>query len=450
LDSGKLIAYIQGQDASSRKDFNSSRIGLFADLPLVLVVNGGTSAGPEILTGALQDYERGLVVGSRTFGRGAVQTLWPLPDGGALKLTTARYRTPKGRMIDRGTSSVAGGFIPDVVAEASPDEEKTSREYLESLLRSGTLIESVEANREPVLAKALETLQRGSAPPAAAPPVAAKPRAEIAPAPAKVEADESLPAPVEQKPDALAVIFGIENYKKVGGVSFARRDAESFKRYAVDLLGVPDSKNHIYFLTEDVTLAEFKKAFGANGWLARRVKPTSDVYFYYAGHGAPDLDSKRGFLVPEDGDPNYAGETGYPIDDLYKFLDGLKARSVSVFLDSCFSGADRENKMLLAQARPLVMSVLPPAKAKNIVVFSAASGSQISSGFPEKQHGLFTYYLLKGLRGDASKTGGRRVTAGELEEYLKAKVGDAAAGMDREQVPQLNGDPARVIIGGKR
>lgn len=263
----------------------------------------------------------------------------------------------------------------------------------------------------------------------------------------KVDVDVPLMTGNKTKLDALAVIFGIESYKKVSGVTFARRDATIFKDYAVNVLGVPDNKSNIYFLTDDVTLGEFKKAFGANGWLARRIKPGSDVYIFYAGHGAPDIESKRGFLIPQDGDPNYANETGYPIDELYKFLENLNANSVTVFLDSCFSGANRENKMLLAQARPILVPVKVEVKNQNkLTVFSAASGSQISSGYPDKQHGLFTYFLLKGLRGEADSNGDKQLTTGELGRYLKSKVKDTAAGMDREQVPEIMGDSARTLV----
>src|SRR3989338_4546875 len=81
-------------------------------------------------------------------------------------------------------------------------------------------------------------------------------------------------------PDSLAVVLGIENYKKVSGVTYARRDATIFKDYAVNVLGVPDSKNNIYFLSDDVTKGEFDKVFTEGGWLSKRIKPTSDVYIY--------------------------------------------------------------------------------------------------------------------------------------------------------------------------
>lgn len=262
-----------------------------------------------------------------------------------------------------------------------------------------------------------------------------------------VDVDKNIPVSAISKPDALAVIFGIETYKKVSGVTFAKQDATIFKDYAVKVLGVPDNKNNIYFLTDEVTLGEFKKAFGANGWLARRVKPTSDVYIFYAGHGAPDIENKRGFLIPQDGDPNYAGETGYSIDELYKFLNNLKAKSVSVFLDSCFSGANRENKMLLAQARPLVTRVqVQIPQQNNLTIFSAASGNQISSGYPEKQHGLFSYFLMKGLKGDADKNKDGALNAGELQSYLLKNVQETAVSLDREQTPEMFGDASRVLV----
>lgn len=263
----------------------------------------------------------------------------------------------------------------------------------------------------------------------------------------RVDVDDDIPAGAAANPDAIAVVLGIESYKRVSPVNYARRDAAVFKDYAVKVLGVTDDRNHIFHAIDDVTLGELRKVFSPGGWLSRRVKPGSDVYIYYAGHGAPDLATKGAFLIPEDGDPNYPKETGFALSELNAFVNGLGGRSVTVFLDACFSGADRESKMLLAGARPLMLKTSTQITAgPNVAVLTASSGEQISSSLPEKRHGLFTYHLLKGLRGEADANKDGVLGLGELHRYVKERVSNGAAAMDREQSPTLAGESARTLV----
>lgn len=265
------------------------------------------------------------------------------------------------------------------------------------------------------------------------------------PAASTAAAPEAPTARGEARPDAYAVVLGVEDYPKATRVSHARRDAAAFRAFATGVLGVPDDPAHLFYLDEGVTLAELRKAFSPNGWLARRAGPQSEIFVFYAGHGAPSLDGKSAFLVPQDGDPNYAVETGFPIDDMLKALDGSKARAATVWLDACFSGADRESRPLLADARPLSVTVAPVVPPGRVSLYSAASGSQVSSALPAKKHGLFTWYALKGLDGaaDADKDG--TLTAGELADFLGAQVPRAAGALDREQTPGFRGDRSRPL-----
>ncbi len=194
-------------------------------------------------------------------------------------------------------------------------------------------------------------------------------------------------------------------------------------------------------------LAEFSKVFSKDGWLDKRIKDgKSNVFIYYAGHGAPDIKANKAYLIPYDGDPNYASQTGYGMDKLYSNLGKMNAKSVTVFLDACFSGANRNNEMLLADARPVFLEVDASA-AGNVTVFSAAGGKEISSAWPEKKHGLFSYFLMKGMRGDADANKDNQITVGELGDYVKENVSDMAGMLDREQTPELQTmDRGKVLI----
>jgi len=266
-----------------------------------------------------------------------------------------------------------------------------------------------------------------------------------------IDIEGDIPQTNAKNLDAIAVILGVEQYKDIPKVTYARRDAALFREYAVHVLGVPDDASHIYYKTDaDVTGGEFRKLFGRGNWLEKHISPASDIYIYYAGHGAPDIDSKTPYLIPYEGDANYVVSTGFGLDEIYEKLGQLNARSITVFLDACFSGLTRDNEMLLADARPVGISLESPVlRSQKMVTFSAASGSQISNGYPAMQHGLFTYFLLKGLKGEADQNGNKEITVGELEAYLVANVQriSGSFGSNREQRPQVMGmDKGRVVV----
>ena len=143
-------------------------------------------------------------------------------------------------------------------------------------------------------------------------------------------------------------------------------------------------------------------------------------------------------------DPNYS--IGLPLNDLYRTLAGLEAKSVTVLLDACFSGQNREKKLLVANARGITVTPKQLAVPKNVTVLAAASGSEISGALKEKEHGVFTYYLLKGLGGAADGNLDRRLTMGELATYVSREVKKQAAQLGWEQAPYLSGPDARVLV----
>ncbi len=108
MDSQDLIVYTAGRNPEEKQSFNARPGDLIDGVPLIVLVNGGSASASEIVAGALQDHRRALIVGETTFGKGSVQTILPLQNGAAIKLTTARYFTPKGRSIQ------AEGIKPDI------------------------------------------------------------------------------------------------------------------------------------------------------------------------------------------------------------------------------------------------------------------------------------------------------------------------------------------------
>jgi PBP1b-binding outer membrane lipoprotein LpoB len=254
---------------------------------------------------------------------------------------------------------------------------------------------------------------------------------------AKIDAELAPPvSSVKPKDHAYAVIVGVEDYRDLPKVDYAKRDAEMVKSYLTKALGYRE-QNVVMLLNDRVTKSDLEARF--EKWLPRQVGENKDaeVFVYYGGHGAPDPNTNQAFLVPYNGDPAYLETSAYPLTRLYETLGKLPARSITVVMDSCFSGAGGRS-VIQKGARPMLIKVENPLMAAtNMVVISAAAGNQISNALPEKRHGLFTYYFLKGLQGDADADKDGSVDVEELYAYMKPKVETEARRMNAEQSPQL-------------
>jgi len=249
-----------------------------------------------------------------------------------------------------------------------------------------------------------------------------------------------------RNPDAVAVIVGISKYENVNvpQVDYARRDAEAIKAYLVKTLGYDDGRI-ITLYDEGAGLDKLQSAFRTK--IRNMVVPgKSDVFVYYSGHGVPDVNSKEAYLVPYGFDPDDVENTGYIVKDLYQQLGKLRARSVTVAMDSCFSGSS-EKGAIIKNISPVFLRVTNPIfEVKNSALFTASSSTQVSSWYHNKKHGLFTYYFLQGLRGKADADKDGRITVKELEEYVVKNVTVQAEKMNRRQTPEVVGDRDRVVV----
>ncbi len=226
------------------------------------------------------------------------------------------------------------------------------------------------------------------------------------------DVDKQIPSSNGVNQETFAVIIANESYNKEANVPYASNDGKIFRDYCQSTLGMPNTNIH---LITNATLNDIRHEVKWIKDILNIYKGDAKVIFYYAGHGIPDEKNKSAYLLPVDG---YGSDvtTGYSLEDLYKTLGSLPSKSVTVFLDACFSGAKRDGDML-ASARGVAIKVKQSNPTGNMVVFTAAQGDETAYPYKEEGHGLFTYYLLKKLQ----ETKGD-VTLGELGEYIKTQV----------------------------
>ncbi|MDX6769560.1 MAG: caspase family protein [Elusimicrobiota bacterium] len=232
------------------------------------------------------------------------------------------------------------------------------------------------------------------------------------------------------RPDDFALVIGVEDYQSLPKADHGVRDAQTVRRH-LEALGFP-ARNIISLEGSQATGNKLKSYL--EEWLPLNVKPNSTLFVYYSGHGAPDPSTGDAYLVPWDGDATFLKSTAYPLKKFYADLSKTKAKRIIVALDACFSGAG--GRSVLAQgARPLVAKVAEVSGGDRVTVLAAASGEEITGSLNEQGHGMFTYFLLKGL------AEGKR-TARELHEYLLPRVQDEARRQNRQQTPALIGQDA--------
>ena len=253
-------------------------------------------------------------------------------------------------------------------------------------------------------------------------------------------------ANVKQHParDAVAIIIGIEKYKRISKADFANADAQDFYDYSSRALGI--KPENIKLLIDDgADDVEILQAF--QNWLPLKVKKgKTDVYVFFSGHGYPSEDGKGLYFLPYGVDKNYMDRTAIKQKEVIASLQSVQPKSVTMFIDSCYSGQTRGGETLVAGSKPIALKQSETAYPPEFTVITASTMDQISWSSPDLKHGIFSYYLMKGMEGDSDLNKDGKVTVAEMQDYLTDMVGRHAMGMNRNQQPQLFGDPNKVLI----
>ncbi len=183
-------------------------------------------------------------------------------------------------------------------------------------------------------------------------------------------------------------------------------------------------------------------------WLPLKVnKGKTDVYVFYSGHGFPSQDGKSLYFLPFNVDKQYLDRTSVKQKEVVSALQKAQAKSVTMFIDACYSGQTRGGEVLIAGLKPIALKTDEKAYPADFTVITASAADQFSSASQDLKHGIFSFYLMKGMEGDADSNKDGRITSGELQKYLSQMVGKQAMGLNRTQNTQLFGDADRVLVG---
>lgn len=213
--------------------------------------------------------------------------------------------------------------------------------------------------------------------------------------------------------DTFAVIITNEDYELAKKVDNAMNDGLAFREYCLKTLGLP-ANNVIH--SSNLTYGKMRKVFKDMKGLSSLYDGKLNLIVYYAGHGIPDNETKDAYLMPVDADGTDTSVC-FSLKDLYDNLNSMDLNQCVVFLDACFSGAQRDGDMIVA-ARGVKLKPKETKPDGKTIVFSATSGDEAAYSYKGEDHGLFTYFLLKKLQESKGKA-----SLGEIAEYLTENVG---------------------------
>lgn len=259
------------------------------------------------------------------------------------------------------------------------------------------------------------------------------------------DVDVNIPVSDTVQNEVYVLVIGNEDYTKYqnelsseSNVFFARNDASIFAKYCEKTLGIP--KSNITVLTDAIS-TQMKREIVRLTDKAKYNNGQAELIFYYSGHGFPDNETMESYIMPVDVSGANVRD-GINLGKLYSDLTKNPARKVTVILDACFSGGGRQMGLLAAKA----VKIKPKEEqvAGNLVVFSASSGDQESLFYKEKQHGMFTYFILKKMQ----ETKGT-VSYDEMFDFVRSKVPLTSTDINyKTQNPEVNVSPEIINIWG--
>ncbi len=260
------------------------------------------------------------------------------------------------------------------------------------------------------------------------------------------------PAPARVVGERWAVVIGVGQYdnRAIPRLRYATADAEAVYQTLIGTAGF--KKSNVLLLTDRTeqrpTLRNLRQALGT--FLRRQPKKEDTVLIFFAGHGAPEPDTRgverdglAKYLIPSDADPDDLYATALPMDEIQTIFERIEAERVVVFLDTCYSGAGGGRTFAAKNTRAVSVNddfLERLARSKGRAIITASKASEVSLELAEFGHGIFTYYLVQGLKGAADLNRDGIVTFQELYEYLDKEVSDKSRAVGGNQHPVMKSD----------
>jgi hypothetical protein len=256
---------------------------------------------------------------------------------------------------------------------------------------------------------------------------------------------------VKKREEVYAVVIGINKYKNLPSLKYATNDAREFYRYLTEVNKIP--KDHIWlFMDEEATLDKIRSTLATS--LRRSAGKDDTVIIFLAGHGAtekdatsPDGDGLEKYILPHNADPKDLYTTALPMGEIARIFQRINSERLVFISDTCYSGASGGRTIPVVGARMNVSGAFLErlSQGKGRVILTASDANEVSTEKDELKHGVFTYYLLEGLRGKADFDKDGAVTVDEVYRYVSIKVPQATG---QDQHPVKKGEVTGEIVLG--
>ncbi|HEY2995354.1 MAG TPA: caspase family protein [Methylomirabilota bacterium] len=272
--------------------------------------------------------------------------------------------------------------------------------------------------------------------------------------PQALAASPAAPAAPAQR---WAVVIGVGHYEhpSIPRLRYSVADAESVYETLVGVAGF--KKEHVLLMTDKSdkkpTLKNIKWALGT--FLARSAHKDDTVLIFFAGHGAPETDPRglerdglAKYLIPADAEEDDLYSSALPMDELHTIFNRIEAERIVAFLDACYSGAAGGRTFAARKTRAAGIDdqfLERLTRSKGRAIITASRPSEVSIELPELGHGIFTYYLVNGLKGAADLNGDGIISLQELYEYVEQQVSTKSRAVGGNQHPVMKGEMEGVL-----
>lgn len=255
----------------------------------------------------------------------------------------------------------------------------------------------------------------------------------------------------KKKEEIWAAVIGINKYKNLPSLKYAVNDARQFYHYLVEVNQIP-KENVWLLLDEEATLDRVRSVLGTQ--LHRKAGKEDMVIIYLAGHGAaerdaasPDGDGLEKYILPHNANPKDLYASALPMNEITRIFQRINSERVVFISDTCYSGASGGRTVPILGARANISGAFLGrlSHGKGRAIITASDANEVSVEKDELKHGVFTYYLLEGLRGKGDLDGNGIITVDEVYRYVSMKVPQATG---QEQHPVMKGEMTGEIVLG--